>query len=127
MTADHPDSLQLHLLAPAAARSGDPVPVTLRVVNGGARPLELHLQGRDIVFDVVVRDETGAVVWRRLEGAFTQGILQLKMLAPGEWFDLEAGWTPAAPGTYTIEGIIPTDEPQPLRTPAARVRVTPGG
>ena len=118
---------ELHLIAPATARLGQPVPITTRVLNGGGRPLELHLQGREIVFDVVVRDETGAVVWRRLEGAFTQGILQLKMLAPGESFDLEATWTPAAPGTYTVEGIIPTDEPQPLRTPAARVRVTPGG
>jgi hypothetical protein len=127
MTADRPDSLRLHLLAPAAARAGAPVPITIRVANGGGRPLELHLQGRGIAFDVVVKDEAGTVVWRRLEGAFIQGILQLKTLAPGESFDLDAAWTPTAPGTYTVEGVLPTDEPQPLRTPVARVTVTPGG
>jgi hypothetical protein len=127
MTTDRPDSLQLDLMVPPAARAGEAVRVTLRAMNRGRRPLELHLQGREIAFDVVVRDETGAVVWQRLEGAFTQGILQLKTLGPGESFDLEATWTPRAAGTYRIEGILPTDEPQPLRTPVARVRVTPGG
>jgi hypothetical protein len=127
MTADRPDSLRLQLFAPAAARQGEPVSITIRVANGGGRPLELHLQGREIAFDVVVKDEAGSVVWRRLEGAFVQGILQLKMLAPGESFDLEATWTPTAPGIYAVEGVLPTDEPQPLQTPVARVRVTPGG
>ena len=127
VTADRPDSLRLHLLAPATARPGEPVPITIRVVNGGDRPLELHLQGRDIVFDVVVKSEAGAVVWRRLEGAFVQGILRLETVAPGASFDLHATWIPAAAGTYTIEGVLPTDEPAPLRTPMARLRVTPGG
>ena len=117
----------LQLLAADSARVGDSVRITMRVVNTGDETLELHLLGREIAYDIVVRDDAGLVVWRRLEGAFTQGILRLELLAPRQSFDLEATWVPTAPGTYRVEGILPTDEPQPLRTRIARVRVTSGG
>lgn len=131
MSVPQEDSLRFALLAPPEVRIGVPVPITLRLTNTGARPVELHLQGRDIVFDVVVTREDGAPVWRRLEHAVVPGILQVKVLAPGESLELRAQWRQqtsqgdaAGPGTYTLQGVLPTDDPQPLRTPPVRVRIT---
>lgn len=127
-----PDSLRLELLAPAEARLGDSVPLALRLTNTGTRPLELHLLGRTIAFDITVAREGGAVVWRRLEGAAIQGILQIRMLAPGETLELKELWRqrtdagePVGPGSYTLQGVLPTDAPEPLRTRAVRLRIVP--
>ena len=106
------------------------MPITLRLTNGGERPLELHLLGRTIAFDIVIARADGAVVWRRLAGAAVQGILQIKTLAPGETLELKDLWrqrddagSPVAPGSYTLQGVLPTDERQPLSTPVARLQI----
>ncbi|MGH7700169.1 MAG: BsuPI-related putative proteinase inhibitor [Gemmatimonadales bacterium] len=127
-----PPSLRFELLAPADAATGDPVAITLRLTNTSERPVELHLVGRTIAFDIVIACEGGAVVWGRLAGATVQGILQIRMLAPGETLELKDVWrqqdgsgkrVPA--GTYILHGVLPTDEPQPLRTPPVELRITP--
>lgn len=124
MGAPQVDSLRFVLQAPPEARAGDPVPIVLRVTNPGTRPIELHLLGRDIVFDVVVTREDGSPIWRRLEHAVVPGILQVKVLAPGESLELHAEWRPTAgPGTYVLQGVLPTDAPQPLRTPPVQLRI----
>ena len=105
-------------------RTGDTVAIVLRLTNTGTRPIELHLLGRDIAFDVVVTREDGSPVWRRLEHAVLPGILQVKVLAPGESLELHAEWRAAAPGTYMLQGVLPTDEPEPLRTERVRVKIT---
>lgn len=132
MSASHADSLRFELVAPAEVRAGRPVPIMLRLTNTGSRPLELHLQGREIAFDIVVARDDGAVVWRRLAGATIQGILQIRVLAPGQTLELKDVWRqrtdagePATAGNYTLWGVLPTDEPQPLRTPAVPLRIVP--
>jgi hypothetical protein len=126
-----PDSLSFAVVAPPAVRRGEPVPILLRLTNTGARTLNLYLTGRTITFDIIVARSDGQVVWRRLEHVTSQQIVQVKTLAPGETFELKDLWhqrtnagTDAAPGDYTVTGVIPTDGP-PLRTAPARLRITP--
>ena len=119
------DALRLTLIAPAETRAGARVPFTLRVENTSARPLELALRGREIAFDVIVSTTDGAIVWRRLDGAVIPGILQLRVLGPGEHLDLRASWESATPGSYFARGALLTDEPSPRETPLVRVRVLP--
>ncbi len=128
---ERPDALRFTLVAPPSARRGEPIPITLRLLNAGSRPLDLYLAGRTITFDIIVARVHGQVVWRRLEGASGEQILQIKTLAPGEHFELQDVWkqrtnagVPVAPGDYTLQGVLPTDA-APLRTALVRLRITP--
>ena len=125
------DSLHFVVVAPRSVRVGKPVPVTLRLTNAGKRKVDLYLLGRSITFDIIVGGPDGRVVWRRLEGASSQQVLQVKTLAPGETLELKDVWTQktnagaaAAPGVYTIQGVLPTDA-APLQTTPVPLRVTP--
>ena len=126
-----PESLRLELAVPNRARVGEPVPIALRVINVGERPIDLYLQGRTIVFDIVVEGAAGDVVWRRLAGQTTQAILRLEVLAPGDTLELRDTWNQrtnrgvvVGPGTYTLRGLLPTDA-RPLETPPASLRIEP--
>jgi hypothetical protein len=126
------DSLKFEIHVPAEAPAGEPVPISLRVQNVRAEPLELHLLGRTIVFDVIISDASGRVVWRRLEGQTTPMILRLEMLAPGQALEFQDKWDqrsnggePVAPGVYSVEGTLPTDSPRPFKTASAQLRIVP--
>jgi hypothetical protein len=115
-----PDSMRVEIVVPPRVAVGAPVPITLRIANTAERPIELHLQGRTIVFDLTVR-RGAAVVWRRLEGESVAAILQIRMLAPGEVLELKETWQqkdgggrPVGPGEYSVTGMVPTDA-APLR------------
>jgi hypothetical protein len=110
-------------------RTGESVPITLRVSNTGTGSLELSLLGRSPVFDITVSRPDGDVVWRRLEGETLPMILQLRSLASGETLTLRDDWDQRTnrgkavePGSYLVRGALFTDE-QPLRTPAASLRI----
>jgi len=124
------DSLRLELRAPAEVRQREPVRVTLLLRNESAKPIELHLLGRTIAWDLVVSDTTGRVVWRRLEGAAVPAILRLEPLAPGqeltftgEWDQRTSSGQPVEPGEYSLHATLPTDAPEPLRTPTVKLRI----
>ena len=124
------DSLHFVVVAPRSARLGEPVPVTLRLTNAGNQKVDLYLLGRSITFDIIVAGPDGRVVWRRLEGASSQQVLQVKTLAPGETLELKDAWTQrtnagaaVAPGVYTVRGLLPTDA-TPLQTAPVRLRIT---
>lgn len=119
-----PDSLRRELVAPARARAGERVDIVLRVTNITTRPLDLSLQGREIVFDVAVTDAQGRELWRRLKGQNVQAILQLKTLAPGEALEVRTEWTPppAARGEHTISADIETDG-EPILFRPVRIRI----
>lgn len=126
------DSLAFSIHVPASVRTGEPVPIALRVRNRTDGPVQLHLLGRTIAFDIVVTREDGTPVWRRLEGQAVQSILQLRTLAPGETLELSDRWdqrgrggAAVPPGLYRVHGELPTDEPEPLRTPAAPLLILP--
>lgn len=125
--------MRFDIIAPSDVRQGDPVPVTLRLTNTSDRPLTVYLQGRPTAFDIVVKDEAGTVVWRRLEGQTITAILGIRTLEPGAALSFEDAWPqrdrsgrPTPPGLYTITGALPTDAPEPLVTRATTTRVGPG-
>jgi hypothetical protein len=106
------------------------VPITLRVSNDGSQPVELHLRGRAIAFDIVVAREDGTIVWRRLEDRTVPAILQVIELAPGGSLELRDVWDqstnagkPVGPGRYRVEGTLPTGSPPALKTPAKPLRI----
>ncbi|HEX6941092.1 MAG TPA: BsuPI-related putative proteinase inhibitor [Longimicrobiales bacterium] len=124
------DSLRFTIRAPDRAAPGEPVPIELRLVNVGPDTVTLYLLGREIAFDIEVRDAAGAILWRRLEGAVVPQILQVRALAPGEALTLADAWpqrdnrgAPVPPGEYAIQGSLPTDAPEPLRTGTTTVRI----
>lgn len=128
------DSLELSIDVPERVQAGEAVPVTVHVRNRTDRPLELHLLGRTIAFDVVVSAEDGTVVWRRLEGEAVQFILHLLRLRPRGTLEFKASWdqrgrdgSPVPPGLYHVQGMVPTDEPEPLRTPVVPLRIVGNG
>ena len=131
VSAQQPASLRLEISVPTEVRSGSPVPIALRARNTGGAPLELYLRGRTIAFDIVVAREDGAVVWQRLHGQTIPAILRVETLAPGGVLELTDVWDQrtnagqrVAPGRYTVQGMLPTDAPEPLRTPPAPLRIT---
>jgi len=122
------DSLRLDLDVPARVTAGDPVPMTLRVENVAERPVDLYLTGRTIAFDLIVEDEAGTVVWRRLHDQVVEQILRVEQLASGDTLVLEDTWNqrsndgaPVAPGGYTVRAEVLTEDeplvagPEPLR------------
>jgi hypothetical protein len=130
MSPQASDSLRVETVAPSRVRAGEPVPITLRLINTTSKPLTLYLRGRTIAFDLTVTRANGEVVWRRLEGETVPAILQVKELAPGEVLELEDTWDqatkleePASPGNYTVQGAVLTDQPEPIWTPAVPVRI----
>jgi hypothetical protein len=125
------DSLRLETAVPAEVPARVPVPVTLRVENISGRTVELFLRGRVIAFDVVVRDESGAVVWRRLAREVIPAILRIETMAPGAVLELEAIWDQRSdagqavgPGAYRVHGELP-GEGEPLVTPPVPLRIRP--
>lgn len=118
-----PQPLEFTISAPRAARVGQRVPVVLRLTNVSDHPVEAHFLGRTIVFDIVATQEDGAIVWRRLGEGTTPSILQIRTLAPGKTLEWRADWVPKAPGHYRLQGILPSDDPEPRRTPWIEISV----
>lgn len=99
--------------------------MVLRLRNRSRLPVEAHFLGRTIVFDIVVAREDGTIVWRRLEKGAGPSILQVRTLKPGETMEWRDTWLPKEPGHYRVQGILPSDAPEPLRTPWVGVDVSP--
>ncbi len=116
MTAQTFDSLRFDLIAPAEARFGRVVPITLRLTNISPRAVEAHFLGREIAFDIVVTRADGTVVWQRLAQRAVPSILQVRMLGPGEVMEWRDEWQPLERDRYRIQGILPSDAPAPRRT-----------
>ena len=71
---------------------GEPVPVNLRLTNTTDRAITVYLQGRPPAFDIVMKNESGAVVWRRLEGQTIPAILGVHTLEPGRALEFSDTW-----------------------------------
>jgi len=101
--------LRLDLIVPGTGRLHEPVPVTIRLTNTSTQPIEVYFVGREITFDIVVRGENGATVWRRLEGKTVQTVLQVRRFQPNETLELTDSWTPTTTGRFTVEGVVVGD------------------
>lgn len=119
--ASPPDSLRFTVHAPDTVQRGAAVPITLRLTNVSDHPVDAHFLGRTIAFDIVVTDKDG-VVWRRLQEA-VPSILQIRTLAAGETLEWKDVWRPAKAGRYQVQGLLPSDAPEPLRTAQVSVVV----
>lgn len=111
-----PVPLEFTISAPRSARVGEHVPVVLRLTNVSDRPTEAHFLGRTIAFDIVVTSDDGTIVWQRLGEGAGQSILQIRTLAPGETMEWRDSWVPEAAGRYRMQGVLPSDDPEPRRT-----------
>ena len=126
-----PDSLRFTLVVPDTIRTGQPVRITLHLTNVTKHPVEAHFMGREIAFDIVVAGKDGRVVWHRLAHAVVPGILQVKILAPNERLEFSDVWRqegdngkPVLQGSYTVWGVLPSDDREPRRTETATLRIT---
>jgi hypothetical protein len=130
VTATAPDSLRIGLDLPREVRTGQAVPIVIRVENTGERPMDLYLRGRTIAFDIFITRSDGQVVWQRLRDEIIPAIIQLKVLRPGEVLELKDEWRqrsnngePVGPGSYGVRGTVLTDGPAALETPPASLRI----
>lgn len=121
------------LEVPQNVAVGAPVPISIRVKNETAAPLDLYLRGREVTFDIAIADSTGDGVWRRLEGEVTQAVLQLKTLAPGEVMELSHTWDQKSqrglqvpPGRYRVRANILTDGQTELASNEGMLLITGG-
>lgn len=116
------ESVDISLLAPSRARVGERVPITIRVRNGQPRTIGLASAGPEIAFDIIVsRDDV--LVWQRLYGQTIALALQIRMLQPGESFELTDFWhANVSAGRYEVVGRIRTDA-DPLETPPVGVEI----
>jgi hypothetical protein len=115
--------LEFTVSAPKSAHVGQPVPIVLQLTNVSDRPVEAHFLGRTIAFDIVVTNRDGAVVWQRLGEKTGQSILQIRTLAPGEKMEWRDDWVPKARGRYRVQGVLPSDDPEPRRTSWVEIEV----
>ena len=106
-----PAPLEFKASAPGAARIGQRVPITLRLHNRSDGPVVAHFLGRTVAFDIVVTD------------AAVPSILQIRTLAAGETLEWKDNWVPSAAGRYRIQGVLPSDQPEPRRTPTIDIQI----
>src|SRR5688500_18062407 len=107
--AQQDDSIQVTISAPHAAAVGDNVPISVVVQNQRNRPVDLHLTGREIVFDIMIVRPDSSTLWQRLQHGAVQQIVQLKRLQPREALTLYERWIATEPGTFIIGAKLPTD------------------
>ena len=108
--------LDFSIAAPKSVRAGQPAPIVLRITNVSDKPVEAHFLGRTIVFDIVVTTSDGTIVWRHLGEGAGQSILQIRTLVPGETMEWRDKWIPRRVGRYRVQGLLPSDSPEPRRT-----------
>jgi hypothetical protein len=122
--------LRFEIVLPDSIRQGEPVPITLLLTNPGPKPATVYLGGRPTAFDIVITRTDGTPVWRRLNGAVINAILQVRILAPGETLEFSDTWRQQdergrqiKAGEYRVTGVLPSDPPEKLRTPTASLHV----
>ncbi|HEX5575665.1 MAG TPA: BsuPI-related putative proteinase inhibitor [Gemmatimonadales bacterium] len=106
------------------------MPITLRVSNPAQKPATVYLGRRPTAFDIVITRTDGRPVWRRLNGAVSNAILQVRVLAPREVLEFSDTWRqqddrgrPVQAGEYRVTGVLPGDPPQQLRTSTASLHI----
>ena len=126
-------ALRVELVAPAAVRAGEPVPVLIRITNPSDKPVDAYFVGREIAFDIVIRKGAdSSVVWRRLTGRAVQTVLQVRTLKPGEILELGDTWRQqsdagevVAAGSYTVEGVVLGQGKEAMRTEPKKLEIRP--
>lgn len=142
--AAHHDSVATWLEVPDTVARGEPVPITIHVMNVTAEPVVAHLSGtvtggeRFLTFDVTIRDTSGALVWRRTHFRPPLGMATRVPIAPGDTLRIHDTWDQhrqedftrrgerrvrVEPGTYVVIGHPQGNDRRVWRTPEARVTI----
>lgn len=110
------DSVEAILSMPTYAVVGEDVPINIVVRNNTDRHVQLHLTGRETIFDIKVMRADSAIVWRRLREGVQQ-ILQLRTLGPNESFTVGDRWRATEAGEFQVDAELPTDAAPFTATP----------
>jgi len=105
-------SLTVTLAADKAVYApGEPITVTLRVVNPTGKPVRLSFPTAQR-FDLVLEDGGGREVWRWSAGRLFAQVLGQEILGPsgGEFLARATAEGRFPPGVYTVKGIVPARE-----------------
>lgn len=105
--------------------AGEPIVLTLRLVNGTREPVTLtfHTGQR---FDFVVRDQEGREVWRWAAGRmFTQVLGQKTVPASGTLIYTATVEKPLPAGGYTVTGLVTVPDGVPSASLTFRVEPRP--
>jgi hypothetical protein len=119
---DQSDSVEVIISMPTFASVGDEVLIGVLLRNNTDRRLDLHLNGRQTNFDIVITRPDSAVVWQRLGNASAPQILQLRPLGPGETLTLDDRWRAEVAGEYLVNAEVLTDA-RPFRADPVRLIV----
>ena len=90
---------------------GEPITLTLQVLNGTLKPVRLSFRTAQR-FDLVMEDGQGREVWRWSAGRLFAQVLGEETLGPsgGEFVAQATAEGKFPSGTYTVRGIIPALE-----------------
>ena len=106
------------------------MPLVLTVTNTGKVGVTLQLLGRTPTADFRIFDSRGRMIWSRLRGQTLLGALRLYPLEAGKDLSFREVWkqrndqgSVVAPAVYTAMGVLLTDEPTGLPSPAARISI----
>lgn len=111
-TAEGPGLAAVHVLLRGhkqTYRPGEPVPLTLQVVNRGGNPVTLQFLTAQR-YDAVIRDRQGGERWRWSAGQMFAQVLGEVLLSPGARLTYRITVRASLPsGEYTVEGIVPVE------------------
>ncbi|HEY0019629.1 MAG TPA: hypothetical protein VGC13_25220 [Longimicrobium sp.] len=110
----------------APAVQGRPVPLELVVRNVGRTPAALGTGDSATTFDLVVTGRDGRVVWNRLHAIEEIPLVLIERIVPpggtmrftDRWDLRDNTGRPVPPGTYSVYGLVDTNESADLRTAA---------
>jgi hypothetical protein len=106
------------------------VPLLFAVSNPGKIPVTLYLMGRAPTADFLVTDSRGGAVWSLRHGQTLMVSLQVYPLGAGKSLSFRHVWNqhsnsrmPVPAGNYLVRGMLLTDRPGGMESPAARLRI----
>ena len=112
--------------APAEARRGESISLTLTAENSGAKRVDLFLTGRSPTLEAVLSTHDGREIAHLLEGVMVPAILSYRSLSPGESMTLSGVMVLGADitaGSYLLTASILTDDPDSMVEVTREIRI----
>ena len=112
--------------APAGARRGESISLTLTAGNSGTKRVDLFLTGRSPTLEVILSTADGREIAHLLEGVMVPAILTYRSLPPGESITLSGVMALSAnitTGSYLLTASILTDDPDSMVEVTREIRI----
>ena len=110
--------LVFSVAAPSDVRTGEPVPLRMRLTNAGSTAVTVYVEGAPAapLYNFVVTRADGRLVWQRFGPSETTPSARVRHeLAPDDtlvyelvWDQHDAGGRRVAPGEYHVRALLPT-------------------